>query len=61
VHKAWFQDQNLTGADKALFEVAALVGEDGFTRCMYNTAAETFRLSSQPLRIHHDYRAAHTG
>ena len=49
------------GTGKALFVTGGTGGEDGFVRCLYNTTAETFRLGSSPLRIHHDYRAAHSG
>jgi hypothetical protein len=53
--------KNQIGNGKALFVMSGAGGEDGFVRCLYNTTAETFRLSSSPLRIHHDYRAAHSG
>jgi hypothetical protein len=53
--------QNQTGDGKALFGMSGAGGEDGVVRCLYNTTAETFRLSSSPLRRHHDYRAAHSG
>jgi hypothetical protein len=46
VNEVWLKDQNLTDAGKALSRWATLVGEASFARCLYNTAAETFRLSS---------------
>lgn len=53
--------KNQIGNGKALFVTGGTGGEGGFVRCLYNTTAETFRLSSSPLRRHHDYRAAHSG
>jgi hypothetical protein len=53
--------KNQIGNGKALFVMSGAGGEDGFVRCLYNTTAETFRLSSSSLRRHHDYRAAHSG
>lgn len=53
--------KNQIGNGKALFVTGGTGGEDGVLRCLYNTTAETFRLSSSPLRMHHDYRAAHSG
>ena len=53
--------KNQIGNGKALFVMSGAGGEDGVVRCLYNTTAETFQLSNQSLRRHHDYRAAHSG